>query len=64
MSSFNKLPPGGFNLPPGVTIKDIDGPPLTCFACGKPLDEDEAIEFNGEVYHEDCAPKETEGEIV
>lgn len=33
---MNNLPPGPWNLPPGVTLRDID-PPNRCDDCGRLL---------------------------
>ena len=33
------LPPGQFNLPPGVSMHDVDPPRPKCRTCGRELDE-------------------------
>lgn len=55
MSDPNRLPPGEFNMPPGVSSRDIPGNQReTCPSCGKECDFDQEECANcGYPFHED-----------
>lgn len=45
MPSAGRYTTMAFNLPPGCSIRDIEGPPRTCKACDEPIDEDAESEL-------------------